>query len=277
MRRNIVKLSVRSQTFHAVAAAILLSALLGAASCSPAMFAPPAGPGDPAPDAPAAWGEAIATCRPIQTYSALVTLSGNVEGQRFPGITINTALTADGAAYLHAHASGRQLFVLAGRPDRAWLWLREEHRVVEAALADIVDALAAVRIGGAELLAILSGCAVRELDMVSGRRFGDLLAVTTPGGRVFLQQTNGSWTTRAGELQQLSVDYRERAAGWPADVLVGTADRPSPGVRLRFRIEQVVIAEPLAPQLFERPEGAATATPMTLGELRVSGPLRRGR
>ena len=267
-----MKLSVRSQIAAAALPALLILSA-SAASCSRALFTPPAGPGEPAPDAAAAWTEATATCRRLRAYSALITLSGNVHGSGFPGITVNTALTADGAAYLQAHYSGRQIFLLAGAADRAWLWLREDHRLVTASIEDIVFNLADVRLGGDDLFAILTGCAVRAFDISNGRRYGTTLAVDTPGGRVFLDQVDGAWVVRAAVLDGVTVDYRRRQAGLPADVVVGT--RSADGqVRLRFRAEQMILDEDLAPQLFMMPAGAATAAPMSLDELRTSGPLR---
>jgi hypothetical protein len=270
MRRNIVKLPVRRQTVGA----ILVFSALGA-SCSRALFVPPAGPGDPAPDAPAAWAEATATCRDVRAYSALVTLSGNVGGRGFPGITVNTAVTAEGAAHLLAHYSGTQIFLLAGREDRAWLWLREENRVASGSIEDVVSSLADVRLGGADLFAILTGCAVRDFDMANGRRYGELVGVDTAGGRVFLEQIDAVWAVRAALLDGVgvTVEYRRRDAGLPSEVIVGTRSASSP-VRLRFRAEQMALNEDLAPQLFTLPAGAASAAPMTLEELRTSGPLR---
>ena len=273
MRRNIVKLSVRSQTFGAVLPAILLFWALGS-SCSRALFVPPAGPGEPAPEAPAAWSEATAACQRVRTYSAIVTLSGTVRGSRFPGLTMVTALTADGGAHLQAHASGRQIFLLAGRADQASLWLREENRVVTAPLEDIVQNLADVRFGGDDLLAILAGCAVRSFEIASARRYGALVSVETTQGRVFIEQIDGAWAAKGAVVDNLIVDYRQRDGPMPSDVVLGTPEQGAAGVTLRFRPEQVALDEALRPQLFALPASAASATPMTLQELRDSGPLR---
>jgi hypothetical protein len=239
------------------------------------LFAPPAGPGDPAPDAAAAWNDATAACRNVRTYSAIVTLSGNLRGARVPSITVVTALTADGDAHLQAHASGRQIFLLAGRADRASLWLREEHRVVSAPLEDIVRNLADLALGGDDLLAILTGCAVRTFDVVEARRFGTLLAVETAAGRVFVEQVEGAWRARGAVVNGLIVDYRSRQGPMPTDVVVGTGAQGADRVTFRFRPEQVALDDTLPPQLFTLPDGASSAAPMTLQELRESGPLRR--
>jgi hypothetical protein len=273
MRGNIVKLSVRSQTSGAVLAAILLISA-PAASCSRALFAPPAGPGDPAPDASVPWTEATAACRNVRTYSAIVTLSGSLRGSRIPSITVVTALSADGDAHLQAHASGREIFLLAGRADKASLWLREDHRVVSAPMRDIVQNLADVSLAGDDLLAILTGCAVRTFDVVEASKYGTLIAVETAQGRVFIEPMPGGWAARGAVVGSLIVDYRGFAGRMPSEVVLGTADRGDAGVTLRFRPEQVILDDALPPQLFSLPAGASTAAAMTLQELRESGPLR---
>jgi hypothetical protein len=273
---------VRRQPFDAVvsgfrvhrqagAVCLTLVALIGTAACSPALFMPPSGPGAPAPAAAAAWEAAIAPCRAVDTYSALIHLSGRAP--RFPTIDVTAAVSAKGAAYLQAQLSGRPLFLLAGDDARASLWLREENRLVTEPLADIVDALVGgLRIDAADLLAFLSGCPLRDPAIVDARQYGDVLAITTADGRAFLELTEGAYRIRAAETAGVSIDYGPRAPGWPGDVTMTTRERR---VHLRFRPEQVEINEALPPEMFVVPPAARQAPPMTLEELRTSGPFRR--
>ena len=234
------------------------------------MFVPPSGPGRPAPAAAEAWQAATASCRTIETYSALVALSGRAP--RFPTLTVTVAFSSKGDAYLQAQHSGTPLFLLAGTRTRASLWLRDDNRLVTEPLEDIVDALVGARLGAEDLLAFLSGCPLRAPAVTEASQIGDLLAISTTDGRAYLDRVGTTYRVRAAETKGLVLDYGKPAAGWPRDLTIATSDRR---VHLRFRPEQVETNAVLPVAMFAMPAAANQASPMTLEELRAAGPLRR--
>ena len=98
-----------------------------AAGCVRAVFVAPAGPGVPAPEAPAAWAEATAGCRSARSFAAALSVSGAWAERVWP-VAIEAAVTADQSIYLSATAVGNAVFVLAGTADQATLWLRRDNR-----------------------------------------------------------------------------------------------------------------------------------------------------
>jgi hypothetical protein len=249
---------------------MLVSAMLTSSACSPAMFSPPSGPGEPATNAADVWQAATARCQSVTAYSALIALSGSAP--RFPTINVTAAFTSAGAAYLQAQHSGKPLFLLAGDGSRAALWLRDDNTITTAPLPDIVHALVDVKLGGEDFLAFLTGCPLRNRSVTDARRYGSLLSIRTADGRAFLDVTT-SPRVRAADTRGVLIDYgKTPSPAWPADVSISTE---TPRVQLRFRPEQVEINETLPTEMFAMPATAKSATPITLEELRKAGPLRR--
>jgi hypothetical protein len=251
------------------------AALLTCASaCAPALFVPPVGPGDPAPDAAAAWAEATRACRGVDSYKGSLRVSGRIGGERLPtAIGIATGATATGIR-LEGHAAGRSIFTLAGTSDQATLYLDDGHRTATGRPEDLTDALMGVKLGPGRWLALLTGCVATPPDFVAGARYGANLAVTTPSGRVFLSLANGAWHTAHGTFDGLVVTYRRFASSLPAEWQLSSEAGRDPSVDLSVSVDDVTAGSPIAPLVFTVTQ-PPDATPMTLDELRQSGPLRR--
>ena len=172
-----------------------------------AMFVPPAGPGTPVTYAAAAWTEATANCRNARSYAAAARASGKFGAERLWPIGIDVAVTSDQSIYLAANAVGRSLFVLAGTANTATLWLRQEERVVTAAPAEIMDAIVGVPITPDRLLGVLTGCVARSFAITRAALHGSLLAVDTADARLYLEQSNGQWRTRAASTDAFVVEF----------------------------------------------------------------------
>ncbi|HYN08221.1 MAG TPA: hypothetical protein VES67_12620 [Vicinamibacterales bacterium] len=241
---------------------------LGAASCAARMFVPPAGPGAPAPGAAAAWDTAIAECRKVTSFAPTLRLSGRVAGARVPGLTVLGAVTSDGGIRLQATAASRTIFELAGTNDRATFFWHEDNKVAIARAEELVDALVGLKLGADALLPILTGCVTRTASMSSGERYGNLLAISTESGRVFLRQERAGWRAFHGEVQGLVVQYTWGETPWPKQVELGAQLGSASEVRLKLRIDQeAIVNPPLGPDTFTL-KVPASATPMSLDELR---------
>jgi outer membrane biogenesis lipoprotein LolB len=249
-------------------AVVALIALITTA-CAARMFVPPAGPGVPAPDAAAAWTAATERCRTVTTFAPTLRLSGRVAGSRVPGLTVLAAVTATGGIRLQATAASRTIFELAGTNDRATFFWREDNRVATARADELVNELIGLKLGADALLPILTGCVTRSTTVTPGARYGDLLAISTDSGRVFLRQDPAGWRARYGEVEGLKIEYRWQAGPWPREIVIAAQQGTPSEVRLVVRIDDGAIVDaPLGPQTFTL-NVPASATPMTLAELRA--------
>jgi hypothetical protein len=264
----------RDRVFLSVLSVFIVLSLAVSTGCALRRFAPPTGPGLPAPDGPSAWAEATRVCRAVGTYSATMFLSVRVADEGYPGITVFGGLTAAGSFLLQGRAGvGQRIFDLAGRPDRATLVLyrEERHDVDHADL--ILEALVGIRVGPERLLAMLTGCVSTSDTVVRAERHGDLLEIDTGDGRVFLRRRDQQWQPRAGFVEGVEVDFVRIAGGWPQEINVFTEPGRSPEASLRVVLENLQINLPLNPAAFDLavPENSV---PITLEELRAGGPLR---
>ena len=157
--------------------------LICTAACAPALYVPPVGPGEPAPDAAAAWAEATRACRGVASYRGSLRVSGRIGGEPLPTtIDIATGATPTGIR-LEGRAAGRHIFYLAGTTDHATLYLDDGHRSATGRPEELTDALMGVKLGPERWLALLTGCVATPPDFIAGARYGADLAVTTPSGR----------------------------------------------------------------------------------------------
>ena len=168
-----------------------------AASCGAPLMKLPAGPGAPAADAADALPQATAACRGIRTLTAEVAASGKVGGQRFRA-RLSVGVAAPASARLEAVAPfGPPIFILAANDDDATLLLPRDERVLEhGRSAEVLDAVAGVPLGAADLRAVLTGCAP---------------AAARPEGRAARRRLARRSTER-GRRRALPAPRRRRAA-----------------------------------------------------------------
>lgn len=242
-------------------------------ACASARFVPPVGPGEPAPDAAAAWAEATRACRGVASYKASLRVWGRIGGERLPTtIDIATGATPTGIR-LEGRAASRHIFELAGTADEATLYLYDGHRLATGRPEDLTDALMGVKLGPGRWLALLTGCVATPPDFISGARYGPGLAVTTPSGRVFLTLANGVWRNVHGTFDGLVVSYRRFSSALPDEWQLSSDAGREPSIALSVGVDDMTIG-PIASSVFTLalPDDV---TPMTLDQLRESGPLRR--
>lgn len=258
-----------------VAGLIVLAAWFSA--CAPPLFVPPAGPGEPAPDAAAAWTDATKACRGVTAYQGTLRVSGRISGDRIPTtITVLTGATPTGLR-LEAEAAGRKIFTMAGTADAATLYLEDGHRFAKGTPEELTGALIGVRLGPARWLALITGCVATPPDFVSGVRYGKDLAVTTASARLFVSMLDGGWHVHHALFDQLVVTYdhfTSAVSAFPADWRIASETGRDPSVTLSIGAADVTVGKAFDAKVFtfSPPPGA---TPMTIDELRESGPLRK--
>jgi hypothetical protein len=248
---------------------LALVAPLGATACA-AAFTPPVGPGEPAPEAAAAWAQATASCRAARTYSAMLHFGA-------VGANVQTTVTDDGRVRLGAIVAGRPRFTLAGTREEATLLLHDDRRVVRAPAAAIVEQLIGTAIEPREWLAFVTGCVTRSHDMTGAARLGKYLRVTTAEGRVYLRQQGGVWQVHGGEVLGLIVHYEWGGSAFPTVLRARSSPGASVETRLTLEAAQFRVNDTVPAEVFAPPRAAEGAAPMTLEELREAGPLSRRR
>lgn len=248
--------------------------LLLVSGCAARRIAFPTDTGSPLPDAPAVQQQIFAACRGVRTVTTELALSGRAGSQRLRGRVIAgferpASMRLEGVAPF-----GPPAFILVTRGDAATLLLPRDNGVLRGARAeDILGALTGVALAPADLQAVLTGCVEPSPEMADARLHqGGWASISLKGGAViFLQQRSGAWQVVGA-----------RRAGWEIEYAMWQANLPRE-VRLRSTGEVTVDLTARTSQLETNTDIDATAfdvmvpagaVPVTLEELRESGPLR---
>jgi hypothetical protein len=246
-------------------------------SCGASLQKLPAGAGAPATDAVAALTQATAACGRVTSISAELAVSGRAGGQRLRGRVL-AGLAAPASVYLDAVAPfGASIFIYAASNADATLLLPRDARVLRHGdPAAVLAAVTGVPLGPADLRLTLTGCLPAAEG--AGRQFGESWRSVTNGDReawLHRQSRDAPWKLVAvvhglpGEAGW-RVDYSDFQNEMPRTVHLVSAD----GRRfdLRLGLSQVEVNAPLGPDVFEM-KVPASAQPITLEELRRSGPM----
>ena len=239
----------------------------------------PAGPGAPAPDAADALAQATAACSPIRTLTAEVAASGKVSGQRFR-VRLSVGVAAPASARIEAVAPfGPPIFILAANNDDTTLLLPRDDRVLQhGRSADVLDAVAGVPVGAADLHAVLTGCAAAA-PRAEGRALGDNWRAVndSSGGVLYLRRSGAAqpWQLVAVTGPRWRAEFRDYLNGLPRAMRItdvrGSQASPGASFDLTLVLSQVETNVPLGAEVF-RVDAPPTAKPITLDELRRARP-----
>ena len=254
------------------AACVLLTAL---GACAPAPLHLPTGPSAPLLDSGPILRDALAHCVGLHSITAELGLSGRVGTTKLRG-RLQVGFARPDRLRLEAVAPfGAPFFIVAGQQTSATLWLPRDARVLrDAAPADLVDALAGFSATPDDLAAWLAGCPAAVFPAGPARSFGADWTEVDAGGRIAWFHRTDRWHLVASSSGGLSVEFAAPRGVQPTRLRIrrdGSADRPAVDVGLS--IGQVDTNVALGPEAF-RVDVPSDATPITLDELRRSGPLR---
>ena len=254
-----------------------LAALL-TASCGGPLVKLPAGPGVPATDAAGALREATMACRAVSTFTSEISVGGSVGGRRVRGRLL-AGLAVPASVRLEAVAPlGQPLFFFVARDEKTTVLLPRENRVIEhGASADVLDAVAGVPLGAADLRIALTACTAAS-DSSSARQLGDNWRVVSNGpSEIYLYRDAHAkpWRLVAAVRRDAGhaswrAEYRDFVEGLPRTVRLASVDEAR--FDLRLTLSQVAVNEPLDAAAFTL-RIPAGARPITLDELKRSGPL----
>ena len=246
-----------------------------ALACGPRRVTLPTDSGSPFPDFAAVHKQVASACAGVRTLTARLSLRGRVGGQRVSGGVIAgferpSSMRLEGLAPI-----GQPVFFLAAQGGTGVLLLPRESRVLRGQPAEaILDALIGVNLAPADLQAILIGCVVPDPMPTGGRLHANGWAsIDLQGGAtLFLQRPSSQWELRAARRDGWQLEYTMGQSRFPASVRL-TSDSQRVPVDLSTGISELEANVDLEPAAF-RVDVPSDAKPLTLEELRESGPLR---
>ena len=255
------------------AAATLLLIFIACAPKAPLL---PSGGGAPFPEFASAYAQAAEGCDGVRTLSAVMSLSGRAGTQRLRG-RIDAGLDAPDRIVLEAVAPfGKPFFLLAAGGSDSLLVLPRDGRYLRGAPpADIVEAITGVSLDPAELRMVLSGCGIPSGQAVAGLSFdGGWASIDTGDTTVWLRRIDGRWRVAAATRGPISIHYADFTSSRPATVRIRVTLPNAAGADLTLRLTDVDVNVPLPAEVFTL-DVPRDALPITLDELRRSGPLGR--
>lgn len=245
-----------------------------AIACGPRRLALPTDSGSPFPDFAKVHEQVSASCRGVRTLTAALSLRGRVGEERMSGRVIAgferpASMRLEGVAPL-----GQPVFILAAQSGTGVLLLPRESRVLRGQPAQaILEALVGVNLAPADLMAILDGCVVPDATPTAGRLHANGWAsIELRGATVYLRQAGSQWQLRAARRNEWQLEYTMGQSRFPASVRLTTDSQKVP-VDLTAGISDLEANVDLSAEAF-RINVPTDATPLTLDELRDSGPLR---
>jgi hypothetical protein len=209
--------------------------------------------------------------------TAEIRLSGRAGREKLRGKLI-AGFRAPGAIRLEAVAPfGQPVFILAAAPGHSTMLLPRDNRVLRGASPEmILDALTGLSLAPDDLLALLAGCPSLAPDVHDATRYGSDWASFTAGDRkAYVRYRKGAWQLAAIVLPAMTAEYPAFEGRQPSTVrLIANAVGEGAGpVDITLTLAQVETNVPIPDEAFtvNVPPDAA---PLTLDELRQSGPMR---
>ena len=261
---------------------VVLVAASWCISCAPPLIKLPSGNGTPAADGADVIRTATLACRAVSTLTAEIAVSGSIGGQRLRARML-AGVAAPASARLEAVAPfGPPLFIFVARDNDATLLLGDD-RVLEHGRPDaLLEAVAGVPLDAAELRVTMTGCAAVP-EAARARQLGDQWRIVPDGSSdLYLHRESATAPWRIVAAQHRApaawrAEYREFQIGSPSDGLpraIRLTSADSKRFDVRLDLSQTEINTALGADVF-RIERPSTVRPITLQELKESGPLGR--
>jgi hypothetical protein len=264
---------------------LLLVLTLGGAACATsATIRLPEGPWVPDPLAAEALQSAVTRCQGVRTLTAELAVRGHSGHARVRGRVL-AGFERGGSLRLEAPAPfGAPIFILVSRANRATLLLPRDRRVLrDVPVEDVLGAITGLARSSDDVLALVSGCLSDGITPAGdGQRGRDgWMKVPFAGGiTAFLARDGAAWRLAAGQRDAgpggaaWSVSYAGFASGFPGVVTIRQepAGGSSAATALTFQVSQLEANVPIDARAFDVVV-PADAQPLTLEELRQSGPL----
>jgi hypothetical protein len=244
------------------------------AGCAARIFTPPTDVGAPLPDLAQIQSQVFRACAGVRTLQAELRLSGRAGEQRLVG-RVHAGFDRPASMRLEGVPPfGGPIFLMGTRGASATLHLPRLERVVRGAPDAILGALTGVSLAPADLLAILTGCVTPSPQAAAGRVHGNGIASLDLGGgaTLYLRRTAGVWLPVAARRDGWTIEYPAMQGTFPGVVRLRSSGA-GPAVNVTATLSQIETNTDLDANVFDIDVPAGTM-PMTLDELRETGPLR---
>jgi len=257
-------------------AALILALSLVCVSCGAPLLKLPSGPGASAPDGPQAMQDATAACRRVASLTLEISVAGSVAGRRVRGRLLAGLARADSIRLEAVAPFGQPVFILTSEGAEATLLLPRDNRVLEHGRPDaVLEAVTGVPLEAPALFTIVTGCSTSP-PSDSARAYGEDWRVMAAGpDEVYLNREKaGPWRVAAMERRPggngWRAEYRNFTDGLARAIRLVSTSRGA--FDLQLGLSQVELNPALGREVF-RVEIPASATSITLDELKASGPL----
>ncbi len=246
-----------------------------AIACGPRRVSLPTDSGSPFSDFAAVHKQVSSACGGVRTLRAVLNLRGRVSDQRISG-TVHAGFVRPASMRLEGIPPfGQPVFILAAEAGSAVLLLPRDGRVLRGEPPQaVLEALVGVNLAPADLLAILTGCVVADSTPTGGRLHANGWAsIDLQGGaKLYLRRASSQWELRAAQRDGWQLEYTMGPSQFPASVRL-TSDSQKVPVDMNTGISQLEANVDLDASAFPVVVPPDTK-PLTLDELRQSGPLR---
>ncbi|HEY6213274.1 MAG TPA: hypothetical protein VIW45_13370 [Vicinamibacterales bacterium] len=229
-----------------------------------------------AADGPDVVAEATAACQRVMSMTAEIAVGGSVGDQRVRGHML-AGLARPASLRLEAASPfGAPLFIFVATGDDATLLLPRDDRVLEHGRPDaVLDAIAGVPLDPIDLRAVLTGCGVAADGAEATQPSADWRIVPDGAGHLYVHREPAGWRLTAAVRSPARgegwrAEYRRFEDGLPREVRLTSTT--SKRFDLRLTLSQVETNVALGAEAF-RVRIPSGARPITLAELRESGPL----
>jgi hypothetical protein len=251
-----------------------LALCIAAAACAPKRVALPTDTGTLFPDFAAVHKQVASACSGVRTLRTVLSLRGRVGAERLSG-NVHAGFVRPASMRLEGVPPfGQPVFILAAQGGTGVLLLPRESRVLRGQPAEaILEALIGVNLAPADLQAILTGCVVPEPMATGGHMHANGWAsIDLQGGATLYLRRTSRWEVRAARRDGWQIEYTSGPSLYPTSVrLVATSSKVP--VDLSAGVSELEANVDLDPAAF--PVNVPNdAKPLTLDELRESGPLR---
>ena len=259
------------------AALFAVPALLMLAACAERSLVIPTGAGEPIATGTPIAADVFGHCQQLSTLTAEIRLSGHAGRQKLRGRLI-AGFSKPASIRLEAVAPfGPPVFILAATAADSTLILPRDRRVMRhVPPADILEALAGIAVPPSDLLPLLAGCVPSESMPADARGYGsEWMSLRSDAWTAYLQHRGARWQLASITGPNVFAEY-SAFTGTRAGVLrlrESAAGAAKPQVDLSLTLSQVELNVPVPEAAFQVAV-PAEASPISLDELRQSGPMR---
>ena len=232
---------------------VLLLGVLHAACASTPGIRLPAGQGTFLPQFQERFEAAVDQCRRVRSMELAIAINARTGGRRLRGDLLGALAHPASVRLVGVAPFGAPAFELVAERDAAVLVLPRDRQYVRASSgAVLLQALAGLPLGPADLQAVLTGCVVPSPQAVTGRIYptGWVGMDLDGNARLFTRNLEGADVVVAGTRPGMQIEYFDHVRGLPRRLRILVHDADGVVTDLTARLSRVNINIELHPDVF---------------------------